>query len=246
MSYGTLITADNETLMKIIRQVCVCALLVALTGLVACAIQLVRVATAEVSALPEEVNAARAAVLCEVQAARQDVLVRSERQVSALRKEMLAEADQIRVNADQRAGDTLARVDAVLETVAGLRSDVKPLLETAQNTLHDADRTVTDLHPQILGLVAASKVTAGETAQTMRSFRDAVPNFIAQGNAIAGNVNTATMEFSGVATNLNRITKPKWYDRLIGYGLSFGAAYRDLNPGYNAAQIIRGLVVKQQ
>jgi len=47
-----------------------------------------------------------------------------------------------------------------------------------------------------------------------------------------------------VATNLNRLTKPKWYDRLIGYGLSAGAAYRDLNPGYNAAQFLRGLVTK--
>ena len=45
-----------------------------------------------------------------------------------------------------------------------------------------------------------------------RNFRDAFPSFIAQGNAIAANVNVATVQFSGVATNLNRLTKPKWYD----------------------------------
>jgi ABC-type transporter Mla subunit MlaD len=232
--------------MKIIRQVLMCAWLAGLTGLTVCAIQLVRTVSATVSVLSGEVAAARDALIGEVRAARQDVLLRSERQAVALRQDMLREAAEIREAADRRVGDTLARADAALETAQGLRGDLKPVLDAAQDTLQDADRTVADLHPQVLGLVAASKVTAGETAQTMRSLRDAVPNFIAQGNAIAGNVSVATEEFSGVATNLNKITKPKWYDRLIGYGLSFGAAYRDLNPGYNAVQIIRGVFTKQQ
>ena len=64
----------------------------------------------------------------------------------------------------------------------------------------------------------------------MRDFRNAVPNFISQGQRITANVDTATSEFSGVATNLNRLTKPKWYDRLLGYGLNGMIIYRDLNP----------------
>jgi ABC-type transporter Mla subunit MlaD len=216
--------------MKIIRQICVCVLLAALTGLAVYTIQLVRAATATVSALPGEVKATRAALVNEVQAARKDVLARSERQVTALRKDLLAEAGEIRVTADRRVGDTLARADAALDTVEGLRRDLRPVLDAAQGTLYDADRTVKDLHPQMLGLVAASKVTAGETAQTMREFRNAVPDFIAQSQRISANVDTATLEFSGVATNLNRLTKPKWYDRLLGYGLNGVVIYRNLNP----------------
>jgi hypothetical protein len=127
-------------------------------------------------------------------------------------------------------GDTLSKADMLFETAEGLRHDLQPVLAAVQSTLHDTDRTVNDLHPQLLGLVAASKVTAGETAQTMRDFRFAVPSFIAQGNTIAANVNVATSQFSGVATNLNRLTKPKWYDRLLGYGLNGAVIYRDLNP----------------
>jgi hypothetical protein len=216
--------------MKIILQICVCAVLAALTGLVLSSIELVRTTTATVAAMPGEVRATRAALLDEVRAARKDVLARSERQVAALRRDAMAEADQVRQTADRRVDDTLARADAALDTVEGLRSDLKPVLDAAQGTLLHADRTVTDLHPQLLGLVAASKVTAGETAQTMRDFRNAVPSFIAQGNTIAANVNVATLEFSGVATNLNRLTKPKWYDRLLGYGLNGVVIYRDLNP----------------
>jgi hypothetical protein len=219
--------------MRIIRQIFVCALLAALTGLVVCAMALVRAATATVSALPGEISATRAALVSQVQAARTDALARSERQVAALRRDVLAEVGEIRSAADRRVGDTLARADAALDTAEGMRQDVKPVLDAARDTLHHADRTVADLHPQLLGLVAASKVTAGETAQTMRSFRDAVPSFITQGQAITANVNTATLEFSGVATNLNRLTKPKWYDRLLGYGLNGVVIYRNLNPATN-------------
>ena len=216
--------------MKIILQICVCALLAASTGLVVCTIELVRSATVTVSALPAEVSATRAALVDEVRAARKDALVRSERQVAALRKDLMAEAGEIRESADRRVGDTLARADAALQTVEEARRDLQPVLAAAQGTLHEADRTVTDLHPQLLGLVAASKVTAGETAQTMRDFRNAVPSFITQGQRISANVDTATLQFSGVASNLNRLTKPKWYDRLLGYGLNGVVIYRDLNP----------------
>ena len=216
--------------MKIILQICVCALLAASTGLVVGTIELVRSATVTVSALPAEVSATRAALVDEVRAARKDALVRSERQVAALRKDLMAEAGAIRETADRRVGDTLARADAALQTVEEARRDLQPVLAAAQGTLHEADRTVTDLHPQLLGLVAASKVTAGETAQTMRDFRNAVPSFITQGQRISANVDTATLQFSGVASNLNRLTKPKWYDRLLGYGLNGVVIYRDLNP----------------
>jgi hypothetical protein len=219
--------------MKIMRQICVCALLAALTGLVVCTIQLVRAATSAVSALPGEISATRSELVNEVRSARKDVLVRSERQVAALRQDAVMEAGEIRETADRRVGDTLARADEALNSVEGLRRDLKPVLDAAQDTLHDADRTVADLHPQLLGLVAASKVTAGETAQTMRDFRSAVPSFIAQGQKISANVDTATLEFSGVATNLNRLTKPKWYDRLLGYGLNGVVIYRNLNPVSN-------------
>jgi phage-related protein len=216
--------------MKTILQMFLCALLAALTGLVVSTIELVRATSATVSAIPGEIGETRAALLDEVRAARKDVLVRSERQIADLRRDVLAQTGEIRETADRRVGDVLARADAVLGTAEEVRQDLQPVLAAAQGTLRETNRTVADLHPQLLGLVAASKVTAGETAQTMRDFRAAVPNFIAQGQRISANVDTATSEFSGVATNLNRLTKPKWYDRLLGYGLNGVVIYRDLNP----------------
>ena len=222
-----------------------CALLASLTGLAVQATLLLHDATQAARALPGVVSlqlgATRTEVLAQVTdarrdlgqqvtLARRDLLDRTQHEVAALRTDVMREVGEIRTAADRRVGDTLARVDSALGTAEGLRSDLRPVEDAAQSTLHDADRAVADLHPQLLGLVAASKVTAGETAQTMRDFRDAFPSFIAQGNAIADNVNIATVQFSGVATNLNRLTKPKWYDRLLGYGLNGVVIYRSLNP----------------
>jgi hypothetical protein len=227
--------------MKTLQQICVCALLSALTGLVMCAIVLVRTATGTVAAIPGQMDATRAALAAEIQAARHDVirqvadsrhdlLERTERQAAALREGVLREAGRFREDAGRRVGDTLGRADTALSTAQDLRQDLKPVIDAAQHTLEHADKTVADLHPQLLGLIAASKVTAGETAQTMRDLRGAVPGFLTQSQAIAGNVQTATLSFSGVADNLNRLTKPKWYDRLLGYALNGAVIYRNLNP----------------
>jgi hypothetical protein len=49
---------------------------------------------------------------------------------------------------------------------------------------------------------------------------------------------------AGTAANLDRLTKPHWYDRLIGYGLNGVMIYRNLNPATNltvkGAQLVTG------
>jgi len=53
--------------------------------------------------------------------------------------------------------------------------------------------------------------------------RDAVPRTLATWNQIGVGV-------AATASNLDRLTKPHWYDRLIGYGLNGVLIYRNLNP----------------
>ena len=37
----------------------------------------------------------------------------------------------------------------------------------------------------------------------------------------------------GITPNINRLTKPRWYDRVLGYGLNGVVIYRNLNPATN-------------
>ena len=110
---------------------------------------LMRAAIGTVAALPQQLALTRRALVGEVAAtrkdldeqiaaARVDVLVRSERQAEGLRRDLFAETDAIRATADRRLGDTLARADAALATVDGLRQDIKPVIANAAVTEQSA------------------------------------------------------------------------------------------------------------
>ena len=67
--------------------------------------------------------------------------------------------------------------------------------------------------------------------QMSADVRTAVPAAIATWQGIGTNVN-------GITANVNQLTKPRWYDRLLGYGLNGVVIYRNLNPATNL--IVKG------
>ena len=233
--------------MKIIQQILDCALLAAL---IAVAVSVVRV----VNALPTEIRATRAALVTEVQTTRRDldfqlsgIAARSERQVAALRSDSLAELDAIRQNADRRIGDTLSHADRALDILEAARQDLKPTFEnsaaiTAQVNdslplFLDCDHNPDCVFNRYVGASKGIERAAANFGQASTDVRNAVPQMLSTWNQIGIGV-------AGTAANLDRLTKPHWYDRLIGYGLNGVVIYRNLNPATNlttkGAQIVSG------
>ena len=62
--------------------------------------------------------------------------------------------------------------------------------------------------------------------QMSTDVRNALPSAITTWHGIGVNV-------QGITGNINRLTKPRWYDRLLGYGLNGVVIYRNLNPATN-------------
>ena len=230
--------------MKTLQQILVCAFLSALTALVVCTILLMRAATATVVAIPGQVEATRRELIgvveavredltAQVEAARQDVLARSERQSAALRADVMAEVAEIRKMADRRLGDTLARADTALGTVEALRRDLYPVLDnsaaiTAQVSASlplflDCDHNVDCVFNRYVGASRGIERAALSFGRMTEDQRDALPKMLLTWQQIGTDV-------SGTAHNLNRLTKPHWYDRLLGYGLNGALLYRSLNP----------------
>jgi ABC-type transporter Mla subunit MlaD len=188
------------------------------------------------AALPAEVTCTRAALIAEVTAARKDALARSERQIAALRKDVLAEAAQIRETADRRIGDTLARADTALTTVESLRTDVKPTLDRsaaiaaqvddALPLFLDCDHNPDCVFNRYVGVSKGVERAALNFGQMSQDVRGSLPKMLVTWDRIAQDV-------SGTAGNVNRLTKPRWYDRLLGYGLNGIVIYRNLNPATN-------------
>lgn len=234
--------------MQRLRLALSCAVLAAITGLVVQAILLLHAATGAARALPaavsaelqatrtalaDQVEAARKDFVGQIAVARQDVLTLSERQVAALRRDVMGQVAEIRDTADRRVGDTLGRVDAALGKVEELRGDLKPVFDHAGSVAKQVDDSAPmfldcEFNPDCLfnRYVGASKGierAAMNFGQMSTDFRNALPAAITTWQGIGSNV-------QGITANVNQLTKPKWYDRLIGYGLNGVVIYRNLNP----------------
>lgn len=210
-----------------------CALLAVLTWMGVEGALFIRAATEAARALPlavvMELRVSREKVLAEVDqqasglradltgqvaAARQQILTRADSQITALSTAVMDQAALTRDAADQRLGETLARVDTALALVkpaldgaAAAELSATRVLDGATAMEAHLDKTVVDLHPQLLGLVAATKVTMGETAQTMREVKNAAPE-------ISESVKTTA---AAVAREADAITKPqKWWQKILG------------------------------
>jgi hypothetical protein len=252
-------TADPPPFLNRLKLALTCALLAAVTGLVVQATFLLHAATQATRALPvaisrdlrdggaglaAQVAALRQELFSQITLTRQDLLVWTERQVAALRRDAmcqiaairtdaLTEVGAIRTTADRRMGDTLERVAGALGMVEELRGDLQPVVTHAASFTKQVD----DAAPLFLDCeynpdcffnryVGASKSierAAGNFAQVSLDFRNALPTGIATWQGIGTNV-------AGITGNINQLTKPRWYDRLLGYGLNGVIIYRNLNP----------------
>ncbi len=175
--------------------------------------------TGVVEQLPERLDAAvietRGALLGEVADTRAEVLKhldrlerRADSRLTSIQADVNSQLTRTIDKADSQLAGTLARIDAALGEVHGIREELTPTLGNVQRITAHADEATAILFrrdalpAQILGLTAASKVAAGEVAQTMRVVRDSAPQVSASTiataksiNGIAADVHVATSEY---------------------------------------------------
>jgi hypothetical protein len=210
--------------MKTVREVLLCGLIAALIVLV---ISTVRA----VDAVPAELRTARAALIGEASATRQelyaqvgDIAERSERQIAALRVDTLAEVDRIRGTADTHLGNIERIADSRLQettgTLAGIREDISPTLNNAAAlTASAAHVAASDDIPGVIRdtrfLMARAARTAGHIEQaadavegSAKEFRGALPRTLAGWDRIVANSDETTKQTANFMGNLAEMTKP--------------------------------------
>lgn len=237
-----------------LREALLCILIGSVIGLVVALILFIRVLAQTVAEVPLIVQAelarTRAAALAAISDSRRDMMA----EIDSIRTDARELGDgalgridtatmtsrrqisELTAVADKRIGETIALVSETIRPVpallAGLNETNRTIRETVASIRPTIDHTNEAtailfrrdaLPAQILGLVAASKVTMGQTAQTMRDVQRATPGILST---------FGTLEKSAAATaeNLNRLTKPRWYDRALGYGSTAVTTYRALHP----------------
>jgi methyl-accepting chemotaxis protein len=148
---------------------------------------------------------------------------RVDAQVTALRKDLLGLAGGFVERADARTGETLNLLDARTRAIVAAVEKPSDALTVSIESLDPTINAVNDLSPSLmrnaLGTVAAVKVTAGETAQTMKTIRDAAPEIATSIKASANASQQAALSAAQTSQNLATLTKPgpKWL-RYAGLG----------------------------
>jgi len=157
-----------------------------------------------------EARVAREEVLEEVRVTREQLLeeIRATRlglqgEVSGLNRQLQSELTRLNSTVVIRLEDLQRQVERGLTSAQeNLLEEVQIIRSDASQVLRSSNRLVELITPQVLGLTAASKVAAGELAQTARTWRRETP-------AIAVNVREAT-------ANVKEATKlSKWQKALL-------------------------------
>ena len=148
--------------------------------------------------------------------------------------------------------------DATMEQVKGLRADLNTQL-TQTNSSVAALTTAYAQVPAILGSrldkytdcdknelcwqgqfsdsMFAIRTTSRDVSDTMVGINHTLPivetNITKLSDTFAVEVPKITTNVAGITDNINKLTHPHWYDRILGYvGLGVGV-YRNLNPVTN-------------
>jgi hypothetical protein len=230
--------------MHTVRQVFVCALLAALTALSIAATIFVRAATATVAAAPAEIRLTRAALVAEATAARQDLnrqiaatrsaaLALSDRQATAFRTGLLERTADFGDTTSRQFGVTLSQIDTALATATSLAGELRPTLrhsaaisaqlDASLPMFLDCDHNPDCVFNRYVGVSRSAETAATDVSAMSRDFRRDWPSYLKTWQDIG-------VQTDGFAANMNRLTHPHWYDRLIGYTLNGALIYRSLNP----------------
>jgi hypothetical protein len=164
-----------------------------------------------------------------------------------LRADLVREAQAVRTTADARIGDALARADSALGVAEALDGQLQPVLahsagiaaqvENGLPLFLDCDHNPDCLFNRYQGTAKAVERAAGDVSAMSVDFRRDWPGYLRTWNGIGRNVEETT-------ASIDKLSRPHWYDRLLGYGLNAAVIYRNLNPvtslAVAGAQIVAG------
>ena len=226
-------------------QICLIACIATLTIAI---FAITRSITETLDAVPVQVEQAEAAVVAEMEATRADadqqldaarngLLALADKQLTGVRGDTTAELDGLTAVVNSRLGDSLSRVDRALDEIRGLRTQLTPILSSAQDITAHVDEASSillkrnALPAEILGVTGAAKIALGQTAKTMRAIDEATPQVMENIKATTSASTEASKDTAKLMANLAEATKPlpKWLRVVLGIappvaGVMAGAA----------------------
>ena len=137
-------------------------------------------------------------------------------------------------NLNAQLTETNKSINTLVTAYADIPSQVTARYNQDFGTFFDCKTNQLCLQGQASDTLFALRTTSRDASTTFTGIQNTLPkledNVLTMTTSVATATPLITKNFADITTNINKFTKPKWYDRLIGYGLQGAIIYRNINP----------------
>lgn len=162
---------------------------------------------------------------------------KTDARLGSIQDGVLASVDGLRSDLNGQLTATNKSVDTLVTAYANVPAQVGARYERDFDTFLNCEKNALCLQGQASDTLFAVRDASRSTSATMVSLKTTLPQIerhvLTITDTFATDVPKITSNFASITDNINRLTKPKWYDRLLGYGLNGAILYRNLNPTTN-------------
>lgn len=177
---------------------------------------------------------------------------KTDKRIESVQGDLFRSVDGIRGDLNTQLTATNKSVDTLVTVYAGIPAQVGARYERDFDSYFNCKKNNLCLQGQASDTMFALRDAGRSTSLTMRGVNQTLPkmenHILTITNTFATDVPKITGNFASITGNIDRLTKPRWYDRLLGYGLNGLVMYRSLNPATDfsikGAQIVTGTVTK--
>ena len=175
---------------------------------------------------------------------------KTDKRLELVQGDLFTEVKGLRGDLNTQLTTTNKSVDTLVAAYAGIPAQVGARYERDFDSYFNCKKNNLCLQGQASDTMFAVRDAGRSTSTTMRSVSTALPKLethaLTIANTFATDIPKITGNFASITGNIDRLTKPRWYDRLLGYGLNGVLMYRNLNPATDVsikgAQIVTGTI----
>jgi len=157
----------------------------------------------------------------------------TDKRLAAIQGDVIGQVIDLRRDLDKQLTTANTSVATVTTAYALIPSTVGFRL----NKYTDCENNDLCWQGQISDTMFAIRTAGRDVSKTMAGVNRTLPviqkDLTTMSGAFAQDIPKITANFNDITANINRLTKPKWYDRLLGYGMNGLIMYRQFNPGLN-------------
>jgi uncharacterized protein YoxC len=175
-----------------------------------------------------------------------DLSTTADTRIGKLEKDVFDAVKDVSGKVDTQLTTANGSITKLTTAYADVPNQVGQRYEKDFASYFDCSKNKLCLQGQASDTMFAIRTTSRDTSATMNQFSTTLPVITSNLTTISGTFATdipkITTNINGIASNINQLTKPHWYDRVLGYALNGAVLYRSLNPVTNltvtGAQIV--------